>query len=229
MEGEGLCPQEVRIAGTLRSSGLQLCHDIRSGALGHRDAQRKYILSANLIQMWLTQFDREGLITGPKPAPSDGVRSDRTSAQHVLLPRQRSRRRPERPAGGAFHREHPGRIPGLRQAPRDTRAESSWFPHQPLAHRDSPIFPNLYRNVISSRPDLVWVADFTYIRVSAKSNASGDHPSLLLPRTPEQRLQTISKPVLEHLQCSVLGSRKPRITSSTSRSNSCAHASRCKA
>lgn len=30
---------------------------------------------------------------------------------------------------------------------------------------DSPIFPNLYRNVIPSRPNLVWVADFTYIRI----------------------------------------------------------------
>lgn len=37
---------------------LQLCHDIRSDTLGRRDAQRKYTLSANLIQMWLTQFDR---------------------------------------------------------------------------------------------------------------------------------------------------------------------------
>ncbi|BEP68471.1 MULTISPECIES: transposase [unclassified Variovorax] len=37
---------------------LQLCQEIRSGALGRRDAQRKYTLSANLIQMWLTQFDR---------------------------------------------------------------------------------------------------------------------------------------------------------------------------
>ncbi|KLN52897.1 hypothetical protein [Variovorax paradoxus] len=41
----------------------QLCHDIRSGALGRRDAQRKYTLSANLIQMWLTQFDRGELST----------------------------------------------------------------------------------------------------------------------------------------------------------------------
>lgn len=32
---------------------------------------------------------------------------------------------------------------------------------------DSPIFPNLYRNVIPSKPDLVWVADFTYIRITA--------------------------------------------------------------
>ena len=36
---------------------LQLCHNIRSGILGRRDAQRKYALSANLIQTWLTQFD----------------------------------------------------------------------------------------------------------------------------------------------------------------------------
>jgi transposase len=40
---------------------LQLCHDIRSGVLGRRDAQRKYTLSANLIQTWLTQFDRDEL------------------------------------------------------------------------------------------------------------------------------------------------------------------------
>jgi len=33
------------------------------------------------------------------------------------------------------------------------------------SNHDSPIFPNLYRNVIPSRPDVVWVADFTYIRI----------------------------------------------------------------
>lgn len=37
---------------------LQLCQGIRSGALGRRDAQKKYSLSATLIQLWLTQFDR---------------------------------------------------------------------------------------------------------------------------------------------------------------------------
>ncbi len=31
---------------------------------------------------------------------------------------------------------------------------------------DSPIYPNLYRNVIPERPDMVWVADFTYIRIA---------------------------------------------------------------
>jgi putative transposase len=33
---------------------------------------------------------------------------------------------------------------------------------------DSPIYPSLYRNVIPTRPDTVWVADFTYIRIGAK-------------------------------------------------------------
>ena len=37
---------------------LQLCTDIRSGAIGRRDAQRTYRLSANLIQLWLSQFDQ---------------------------------------------------------------------------------------------------------------------------------------------------------------------------
>ncbi|QXI65898.1 transposase (plasmid) [Paracoccus marcusii] len=37
---------------------LQLCLDIRTGALGRRDAQRSHNLSANLIQLWLTQYDR---------------------------------------------------------------------------------------------------------------------------------------------------------------------------
>ena len=37
---------------------LQLCQDIRNGVIGRRDAQRTYSVSANLIQLWLTQFDR---------------------------------------------------------------------------------------------------------------------------------------------------------------------------
>ncbi len=37
---------------------LQFCQDIRAGVLGRRDAQRVHRLSANLIQLWLTQFDR---------------------------------------------------------------------------------------------------------------------------------------------------------------------------
>src|SRR5690554_3372131 len=37
---------------------LQLCQDIRNGVIGRRDAQRTYSVSANLIQLWLSQFDR---------------------------------------------------------------------------------------------------------------------------------------------------------------------------
>jgi len=34
------------------------------------------------------------------------------------------------------------------------------------SNQNSPIYPNLYRNVIPARPDMVWVADFTYIRIA---------------------------------------------------------------
>jgi transposase len=37
---------------------LQFCRDIRNGIIGRRDAQRTHSVSANLIQLWLTQFDR---------------------------------------------------------------------------------------------------------------------------------------------------------------------------
>lgn len=37
---------------------LQLCNDIRAGAIGRKEAQRKYSLSANLVHLWLTQYDR---------------------------------------------------------------------------------------------------------------------------------------------------------------------------
>jgi len=50
---------------------LQLCSDIRSGAIGRRDAQKKYTLSANLIQLWLTQFDRGELNT--EEAEADAI------------------------------------------------------------------------------------------------------------------------------------------------------------
>lgn len=37
---------------------FQLWQHIRAGVIGRRDAQRKYTICANLILLWLTQFDR---------------------------------------------------------------------------------------------------------------------------------------------------------------------------
>ncbi len=48
---------------------LQLCQDIRAGIIGRRDAQRSLNISANLIQLWLTQFDR-GELTGEEAEAS---------------------------------------------------------------------------------------------------------------------------------------------------------------
>lgn len=33
------------------------------------------------------------------------------------------------------------------------------------SQHDRPVFPNLYRNQIPARPDQVWVADITFIRI----------------------------------------------------------------
>ncbi len=37
---------------------LQLCQDIRNGAIGRREAPENLWRLANLLQLWLTQFDR---------------------------------------------------------------------------------------------------------------------------------------------------------------------------
>lgn len=83
---------------------LQLCHDIRNGVIGRRDAQRTNGVSANLIQLWLTQFDRGELNDEEAEASESnlaGVNVRTTDSSH-----------------------------------------------------DSPIYPNLYRNVIWRGP--IW-------------------------------------------------------------------------
>jgi transposase-like protein len=42
---------------------IQLCQDIPNGAIGRRDAARHHNLSTNLLQLWLTQYDRGELTT----------------------------------------------------------------------------------------------------------------------------------------------------------------------
>ena len=140
---------------------LQLCQDIRNGVIGRRDAQRTYSVSANLIQLWLTQFDRgelndeeaeasviaeyeahiaalerkvgqltmeldlvkktprqpiaggnekSSIVTGPRPAPFDGVRNDPSPQEHILLPINGKGWEPRRCRIGCAHRGHTRRI-----------------------------------------------------------------------------------------------------------------------
>jgi transposase-like protein len=42
---------------------IQLCRDIRSGAIGRREAAQKHALSTNLIQLWLSQYELGDLST----------------------------------------------------------------------------------------------------------------------------------------------------------------------
>jgi transposase len=37
---------------------LQICTDIRSGKIGRRETAKTYALSSNLLQLWLSQYDR---------------------------------------------------------------------------------------------------------------------------------------------------------------------------
>ena len=54
-----------------QSFKFQLCKEIRAGELSRREAQRKYSLSANLIQRWLTIFDQQLLTETTVPAIID--------------------------------------------------------------------------------------------------------------------------------------------------------------
>lgn len=46
------------ISAALDAVQITLCQDVGNGVIGPRDAQRTYGVSANLNQLWLTQFDR---------------------------------------------------------------------------------------------------------------------------------------------------------------------------
>src|SRR5260363_342471 len=46
---------------------LPLCADIRDGKIGRREAKRTYPISANRIQLWLSQYDRGELMLKKRP------------------------------------------------------------------------------------------------------------------------------------------------------------------
>ena len=48
---------------------IHLCQDIRTGAIGRRDAASKYTLSTHLMQLWRTQYNRTERSTEASEAP----------------------------------------------------------------------------------------------------------------------------------------------------------------
>ena len=50
----------------------EVCHQIRSGLIGRREAQRRYALSDNLLQIWLARYD------GARPRPKASTHFDRS-------------------------------------------------------------------------------------------------------------------------------------------------------
>lgn len=96
---------------------LQLCQDIRAGVIGRRDAQRKYTISANLIQLWLTQFDRGELTNEEAEASVIAECEARIAAlerkvgqltMELDLVKERLARRPQPTAGDPSSSPAPG-------------------------------------------------------------------------------------------------------------------------
>lgn len=120
---------------------LQLCQNIRSGVIGRRDAQRSHDISANLIQLWLTQFDR-----GELTSIIDDIQDE--------LPCYGYRRVTHELRRHGFLINHKRisrvmRLAGLGIKPRRRLVRTTDSQH------GSPIFPNLYRNTIPDQPDRV--------------------------------------------------------------------------
>lgn len=60
MSPRGSCHPEVHRRHSVEFK-LQLCSEIRSGKVGRREATRAHGLSANQLQLWLTQYDQGSL------------------------------------------------------------------------------------------------------------------------------------------------------------------------
>jgi putative transposase len=222
---------------------LELCSDIRSGVIGRREVQRKHKLSANLIQLWLTQFDagtlcveeaeasmideyeqkiatlerKVGQLTMEVDLLKKNTATPVREHQRELIHRQRPRGCSIRggckvinlPRStyyycsqrtsaalcderlveliGDIQDQFPGY--GYRRVTRALYQQGYHVNHKRIARimreyglgvtprrrfvtttdsdHELPIFPNLYRNMIPPRPDLVWVADITFIRLNS--------------------------------------------------------------
>jgi transposase-like protein len=66
----------------------QVCTEIRSGALGRREAQRKYRISDNLLQLWLAQYDADALASVRGASGGDGSAHAACEARIAALERK---------------------------------------------------------------------------------------------------------------------------------------------
>lgn len=101
---------------------LQLCQDIRNGVLGWRDAKRTYGVSANLMQLWLTQFDRGDL--------NDEEAEASVIAEYEATLRRLNAKSASSPWSWGVHAESDrgrhGLIVGSLERPNQARPHSHW-------------------------------------------------------------------------------------------------------
>lgn len=130
---------------------LQLCQDIRNGVIGRRDAQRTYSVSANLIQLWLTQFDRGELNDEEAEASviaeyEAHIAALERKVGQLTMELDLVKKTPRHPIDGkgfksrrqrarCNHRGYPGRAALLRIPARDARASAKRPLGQPQACR----------------------------------------------------------------------------------------------
>src|SRR5260364_18584 len=69
---------------------LPLCADIRDGKIGRREAKRTYPISANRIQLWLSQYDRgelnaeEAAVVAMSESEAKNAALERAIGQHTV-------------------------------------------------------------------------------------------------------------------------------------------------
>ncbi|MBB3237108.1 IS3 family transposase [Phyllobacterium endophyticum] len=126
--------------------------------------QRTYVVSANLIQLWLTQFDR-GELNDEEAEVSVLAEYE---AHIVALKRKVGQLTMDRHV--AHELQQRGHLVNHKRVARVMRAKGMGI--KPRRHyvrttdsnHDLPIYPS---NLIPPLPDMMWVADFTYSRIAA--------------------------------------------------------------
>lgn len=110
------------------------------------------------MELALVKKHRESL----KVRWANSLKTLRTSRRTALLriPTRTARASAERPPGQPQACRSRHRASGLGIKPREGYVRTTDSSHH------SPVYPNPYRNLIPARPTMVWVADFTHVRIT---------------------------------------------------------------